>query len=30
MLSCGEGGWERSMFTFNLSLMRRLSGWGEG
>ena len=29
-LSCGEGGRERSMFTFNLSLMRRLSGWGEG
>lgn len=30
MLSCGEDGKERSMFTFNLSLMRRLSGWGEG
>ena len=29
-LSGGEGGRERSMFTFNLSLMRRLSGWGEG
>ena len=30
LLSGGEGGRERSMFTFNLSLMRRLSGWGEG
>lgn len=29
-LSCGEGGKECRMFTFNLSLMRRLSGWGEG
>lgn len=29
-LSGGEGGRERSMFTFNFSLMRRLSGWGEG
>lgn len=29
-LSYSEGGKERSMFTFNLSLMGRLSGWGEG